>query len=329
MRNLIVAFPLKGSNLTLTLIAIVGIAVLGVASNGGIFSETGVQGFLSYLSVPILIGLAQMTVLGIGQLNLAIGAMGGTVCALMAVLMADGAMPVPLALLIGLVAATAIGAINGLLVVVTGLHGFIVTLGTMTILMGIQFAIIGPRTVSEYSDALRTFGRQNLAGIPYLFIATMVIAVLTWIYFSRTVSGRQLLASGGSEVAARLSGISNPRSTVVAYSVSGLLTGFAALASIASLTGINISVGTDWLLPSFAAPLIAGVLLTGGSVAVYGTIIAACILRIVDIGRVQFLLEPSWTYFVIGAVVLSTVAISEYRKRRKTSMLSRRGRVNS
>ena len=114
---------------------------------------------------------------------------------------------------------------------------------------------------------------------------------------------------------------------VLAYTVSGFLTGLAALATIASLTGINQSIGTDWLLPSFAAPIIAGVLLTGGSVAVYGTIFAAGILRILDVARAQFLLDPSWTNFVIGAVVLSTVAISEYRKRRTVSAIQKREAV--
>lgn len=324
MKNLIAKLPIQGSDGTLTMIVCVGFIVLGIASGGSLFSQQGLLSFLAYLSVPILIGLSQMTVLAVGQLNLAIGAMGGALCGLMAVMMANGAVPVWIALLIGLVAATVIGAINGLLVVITGLHGFIVTLGTMTILLGVQFSLVRSFTIDAYSDALKSFGRENVAGIPWLFVATMCVSILVFVFFSRSVPGRRLLATGGSEVAARLSGISNARSMILAYTVSGFLTGLAALATMASLTGINRSIGVDWLLPSFAAPIIGGVLLTGGSVAVYGTIIAACLLRIVDVGRAQFLLDPSWTSFVIGAVVLSTVAISEYRKRRAASVMQKR-----
>lgn len=324
MKTLIARMPIQGSDLTLTFAMLAGFIVLALSSAGAIFSQQGILSFLTYLSVPILIGLAQMAVVAIGQLNLAIGAMGGAVCALMAVMMADFGLPVWAALLLGLAAGAIIGAINGLLVVLTGLHGFIVTLGTMTILTGVQFALVRSFTIDAYPDALKSFGRLNVVGVPFVFIGTIATAVVVWVFFTRTVQGRMILATGGSEVASRLSGISNARSTVIAYAVSGILTGIAAITSMTTLTGVNRSIGGDWLLPSFAAPIIAGVLLTGGSVAVYGTIIAACLLRIVDVARAQFLLDPSWTNFVIGAVVLSTVAVSEYRKRHRASVLVKR-----
>ena len=268
-----------------------------------------------------------MCVLAIGQLNLAIGAMGGAITGLMAVLMQDWGVPVWVALLVGLVAGGLVGAANGILVVITGLHGFIITLGTMTILLGVQYALVRSFTISDYSDALKSFGGQTLFNVPYLFMGTIAVAVLVALFFSRSVAGRRLLATGGSDSAARLSGISNARSTILAFSVSGLITGVAAVVTIASLSGINTSIGGDWLLPSFAAPIIAGVLLTGGTVAVYGTIVAAVVLRLVEVARAQFLLDPSWTNFVIGAVVLSTAAISEYRKRRAMSVMQKREMV--
>lgn len=327
MRTGLPQFRLRGSDLTLTLIMVVGLVTLGIFSGGSLFSSNGIVNFLTYLSIPILIGLAQMCVLAIGQLNLAIGAMGGAISGLMAVLMQDWGVPVWGALLVGLVAGALIGAANGLLVVITGLHGFIITLGTMTILLGIQYALVRSFTISGYSDTLKSFGGQTLFNVPYLFMGTIVVAVLVALFFSRSVAGRRLLATGGSDSAARLSGISNARSTILAFSVSGLITGVAAVVTIASLSGINTSIGGDWLLPSFAAPIIAGVLLTGGTVAVYGTIVAAVVLRLVEVARAQFLLDPSWTNFVIGAVVLSTVAISEYRKRRAMSVMQKREMV--
>src|SRR5207244_2750174 len=81
----------------------------------------------------------------------------------------------------------------------------------------------------------------------------------------------------------------------------------AAVTATASLPGVNRSVGGDWLLPSFAAPIIGGVALTGGSVAVFGTVLAAFVMRLVDAARAQFSLDPSWVNFLIGVVVLGTV----------------------
>ena len=92
---------------------------------------------LQFLAVPVLIGLAQMVVLAVGQLNLAVGAVGGFAAVAMGVLMADHGVPVPLALLIGFLLASLVGLVNGLLVVLTRINGFIVTLATMTVLLGV------------------------------------------------------------------------------------------------------------------------------------------------------------------------------------------------
>lgn len=124
----------------------------------------------------------------------------------------------------------------------------------------------------------------------------------------RTVAGRRLLAAGGNPLAARLSGISTDRQIVAAHTLSGLLIGVAAVTATASLPGVNRSVGGDWLLPSFAAPIIGGVALTGGSIAVFGTVLAAFVTRLIDAARAQFSLDPSWVNLLIGLVVLGTVA---------------------
>lgn len=307
---------LSPSDATLTLLFIVGLAALTFATGGNMLSHQSILSFFTYLCVPILIGLSQMAVLAVGQLNLAIGAMGGVTTALMAVLMASHGFPVWLGLLVGLVAAAVMGAINGLLVVLTGLNGFIVTLGTMTILIGAQYALVQSFTIDAYSVALKTFGRINVFGVPVVFILTILVAVMVSLFFSRTLIGRRVLATGGSDKAAMLSGISNAASTIWAFALSGALIGVAAIVTMTTLPGINRSIGGDWLLASFAAPIIGGALLTGGTAVVYGTIIAAMLLRLVDFARAQFSLDPSWSNFIIGAVVLGTVAVGEWRKRR-------------
>lgn len=312
---------LSGSDVTLTLIFIGGFIALTIASGGNLLSHQSLLSFFTYLCVPILIGLSQMVTLAVGQLNLAIGAMGGAVSGLMAVAMVDLGVPTWLGLLIGMAAATIIGAINGILIIVTGLNGFIVTLGTMTVLLGVQYALVGTRIFDTYSSALKSFGRVNWFGVPLVFLITLAVALCLSIFFKRSVPGRRILATGGSSKAALLSGISNSASIVLAFTVSGILIGVAAIVTLTTLPGVNRSIGGDWLLASFAAPIIGGALLTGGASIVYGTIVAAMVLRLVDVVRVELALDPSWTNFVIGGVVLVTVAIGEFRKRRTATRL--------
>jgi ribose transport system permease protein len=285
------------TEVSLTVIFVLGFLALVVTSNGVFLSRASLQGFLTYLAVPITIGLAQMVVLSIGQMNLAVGTMGGVTCAIMAVLMADHNVPIWLAIPIGLLSATLMGAINGALVVLTQLNGFIITLGTYTILLGFQY-------------------RLAFLGFPYILVIAIMTAILLSLFFSRTIMGRRILATGGNPLAARLSGVSNNRSVFLAHTLSGLLIGVAAVITIASLPGINRSIGGDWLLASFAAPIIGGVLMSGGTIAIYGTVIAAGVVRLVDIARAQYSLDPSIVSLSVGVVTLSTVALSEWRRRR-------------
>ncbi|WOX07762.1 ABC transporter permease [Streptomyces sp. N50] len=289
-------------------VVVVGYVALGIASSGSFFEGPSVRVFLQYLATPILIGLAQMVALCVGQLNLAVGALGGFTACLMGVLMADHGVPAPLAVVVGLLTATAIGLATGVAIVGTQINGFIVTLATMTILLGAQYRLTGTRTVDGYSRTLRDFGTAAPLNIPLVFVTALVAAALLAAFMYRTVAGRRLLAAGGNPLAARLSGISTDRQIVAAHTLSGLLIGVAAVTATASLPGVNRSVGGDWLLPSFAAPIIGGVALTGGSIAVLGTVLAAFVTRLIDAARAQFSLDPSWVNLLIGLVVLGTVA---------------------
>ena len=309
-------FKNRMTEFSLSVIFVIGFLALVLTSNGVFLSRASLQGFLTYLAVPITIGLAQMVVLCIGQMNLAVGTMGGVSCAIMAVLMADHNLPIWLAILIGLFSATLMGAINGALVVLTQLNGFIITLGTYTILLGFQYRLVKTFTIDKYPSSLPEFGKRNFIGFPYILVISILTAVLLSLFFSRTIVGRRVLATGGNPLAARLSGVSNNRSVFIAHTLSGLLIGVASVITIASLPGINRSIGGDWLLASFAAPIIGGVLMSGGTIAIYGTVIAAGVVRLVDIARAQYSLDPSIVSLSVGVVTLSTVALSEWRRRR-------------
>ena len=307
---------LRSTEATLLAVVVVGFAALAVTSGGDLLRGPAIQTVLTYVAVPVLIGLAQMVVLAVGQMNLSVGALGGFTAVLMGSMMGDAGWPAWLAVLAGIALATAIGAVNGLLVVFTRINGFVVTLATMTVLIGLQYRVVGTRTIANYSPGLKALGAASVAYVPVILLVAVVVAVAVAVFVRRSVPGRWLLASGGNPLAARLSGISNDRILVLAHTLSGLIIGIAAMVTVASAPGVNSSIGGDWLLPSFAAPIIGGVALTGGSVAVLGTVLAAFVVRLVDVARAQFSLDPSWVSLVVGVVVLGTVVLTQRRRRR-------------
>ncbi|RKR91199.1 monosaccharide ABC transporter membrane protein (CUT2 family) [Micromonospora pisi] len=300
---------------TLVLVALAGFVALAIATNGNLLSAGTLGAFFRFLAVPIVIGLAQMVVLAIGQMNLSVGALTGFCAMVAAWAMLEAGLPAPLAIGVALLVGLVAGVTNGLLVVFTRINGFIVTLATMTIIEGLRYGVNGPDTFQGYSPGLREFGRASLLGLPVVFLVALAVAALVAFFFARTVTGRQLLASGGSPFAARLSGISNDRSIVIAHALSGLLAGVAAVITVASSGSVNSSIGDDLLLPSFAAPIIGGVALTGGAVSVAGTCLAAFIVRLVDVLQAQFDINRRWIDLIVGAVVLGAVLLGTARQK--------------
>jgi ribose transport system permease protein len=230
-------------------------------------------------------------------------------------LMVQQGWPAPVAVIVALVLGTVVGAVNGLLVVLTRINAFIVTLATMTILDGLRYGVHGPDTFQGYSPGLVGLGRASLLGLPVIFLVAVVVAVAVGLFFARTVAGRYLLASGGSPFSARLSGVSNDRSIVIAHTISGLLAGVSAVLTLALSGSVNASVGDDLLLRSFAAPIIGGVALAGGVVAVLGTCLAAFLVRLVDVAQAQFNLDQSWVDLIVGGVVLGAVLVGAVRQK--------------
>ena len=301
--------------LTLAVLAVVGFVALAIATGGNLLSAGTLEAFFRFLAVPIVIGLSQMVVLAVGQMNLSVGALTGFCAMAAAWLMLEAGLPAPIAVLAALALGLAVGVANGVLVVLTRINGFIVTLATMTIIQGLRYGVNGPDTYQGYSAGLRAFGRASVLGLPAVFLVAIAVAVLVGLYFSRTVPGRKLLASGGSPFAARLSGISNDRSLITAHGLSGLLASVAAVITVAASGSVNATIGDDLLLPSFAAPIIGGVALTGGMVSVTGTVLAAFLIRLVDVMQAQFGINPRWVDLIIGAVVLGAVLLGTARQK--------------
>lgn len=291
---------------------VIGCVTLALLSPN-FLTEFNIYVMLRSFCVGLLVGFAQMVTLGVGQMNIAVGAIGGLVAIAFGGMMELWGFPialaVPLALLIGAVA----GAINGFLTVRTGINGFIITLATASAFTGINLGITQSIPFYKMPAALVAFGEQHFFAFPYLLIAPLIVAGLLGIFFVRTVSGRQLLAFGGNPQAAELSGISRERVVVLAHIMSGVLAAIAAVLAVAQLGSAQPSIGIDWLLLSFAAPIIGGAALTGGSVSVLGTMFAVVLIALIENGMVLAKVDPYWVEFLLGALILAAVWLNRWR----------------
>ena len=125
---------------------------------------------------------------------------------------------------------------------------------------------------------------------------------------------RSILAVGGNAHAAELSGISAARVVIVAHALSGFLAAMAGVMLVARLQIGQPSIGDDWLILSFAAPIIGGAVLTGGRVSVAGTCCGVAIVAIITQVLVLFNIDPYLVQVVLGSLILWAVGVNRYRE---------------
>jgi len=265
------------------------------------------------LSILLLVALAQMVVLSLGQMNLSIGSIGGLVAIIESGLMVRYGVPVPVALAAGIVLGIVCGVINGLLVYWTKINSFVLTLGTSYVFAGINLGITHATPFYHIPNEISSFGQARVGPFPLMAAVTIVLTLLLAGFLYQVVLGRQLLAAGGNPLAARLSGLPIRRTTLTAHAISGFLAAVAGTMLMAQLGQGQPTIGATWVLPSFAGPIIGGASLAGGSAPVLGTVLAMVLISLIDDGLVLVSADPFWVQFLIGALILGAVVLGRTR----------------
>lgn len=295
--------------LGITLLSLIVLSIIAPA----FLTRTNLFVMLRILSVTSIVALAQMIVIGLGQMNLAVGAIGGLVSILFGGMMEVYGIPVPVAALIGLLIGVVCGLINGALIAFTGINGFIITLATMSIYTGLNYGITESIPFYHMPDSLIAWYDSYLGPIPSIVFIPLITATLVALFLFRHPWGRYILAVGGNPTAAELSGISVRKTTLVAHTVSATLAALAGVVSVARLGTAEPSVGAVWLLPSFAAPVIGGAVLAGGHVSVVGTMIAVVMILLLENGLFIARINPYYMEFFLGLLILAAVAFNRWR----------------
>ena len=279
---------------------------------------------LSAISVNMVIALGQLVIIGIGQMNLALGSIGGLVAISFAGVMERFGVPVPLALGLALGIGVLAGMAGGYIIARTAISAFIITLAGLQIFKGINLGITEAQPFYGVPDSVKAFGTGSVMGpLPWLVLPMVICSFGMWYLFNRMRIGRHILAMGSNPHAAEMSGI-DPRATIIwAHALSGLLAAVAGVMLVAKLQIGHPSIGDDWLISSFAAPVIGGAALSGGRVSVGGTFFGVVIIAIITQGLVMFNIDPFVVQIVLGVLILWAVAINRLREVRVARLQAR------
>lgn len=297
--------------LVITLAAIIVVGTL----NPSFLSPFNIQVLLLAISVNALIAFSQMIIIAIGQMNLSVGAIGGLAAISFAGMMQVWGIPWPIAAAVALGIGLLAGLANGVLVAFTGISAFVITLASLSIYKGINLGITEAQPFYEIPDIVKSLGNDTFIDpLPWLAIPCVLAAIGLWYLLNRLPLGRSILAVGGNEHASELSGISVRLVVIVSHAISG---GLAALAGIMLVGRLQLgqpTIGDDWLILSFAAPVIGGAILSGGHVSVAGTLLGVIIVAIFTQVLVLFNIDPFLVQVVLGGLILWAVGINRWRE---------------
>lgn len=298
------------------LVGVVLVLVLGFGLARPIFLEGGnLLNILLQSSVVGLLALGQTFVLITGGIDLSIG----SIVAVTAV--SSGLLSLhnpPLVAVVGGVAVGALaGLLNGLLITLTEITPFVVTLGTMSIYAGLALIIAGGQAVYGIPDGFQDVLAGGVAGIPIPVVLLVLFTALGALTLKYTKFGEYLLAIGGNAEVARLAGIPVRRYTTLAYVMSGAAAGLAGAVLAARLGAADPTLGQDLLLTAIAAAVMGGTKLAGGEGSMFGAAVGALLIATLTAGLTTLNVQAFYQQVAVGSAIILALLIDQFAKRRR------------
>lgn len=266
-------------------------------------------------SVAVLLAIAETYVIITGGIDLSIGSMSAASGMIVAIALNRG-IPVPFAILFGILTGVLCGAFNGFTITVLGIVPFIATLGTNSIMRGLIYVMLNgiPLSASSAGEAFTWIGQGKLGGwLPYPVLFMIVVSVIAVIVLSKSKFGRTIFAIGSNESAAFLSGIKVKMTKFKVYLLCGFLSSIAGIILTSRVASASPTAGQGDETFAIAAAVIGGASLAGGKGNMVGTIIGAFIIGILNNGLNLIGLSSFWQQVAIGCVIILAVFLDVIR----------------
>jgi ribose transport system permease protein len=221
-----------------------------------------------------------------------------------------------LTLLVTLGVGALCGLVNGVLVSYVKLNSFITTLGTSSIYSALAI-LVSAGTVLVIPDncaaSFRALGKASVGPISILIIWFVAVAVVLGLILSRTVYGQQIYAIGANPIAARFSGIHHKRNITIAYVITGLCVGLAAVVTMANSLSSNPQAASGAEMQIILCVVLGGCAVQGGKGSVWGTIIGVLFYGVLSAGFTSLHMSQYLQWVVMGAIMLFALSLDVLR----------------
>ncbi len=285
------------------------IMVVVFASLSDVFlTQRNLVNILQQSSINACIAIGMTLVIISGGIDLSVGPAAALAAVLGASLLVAG-FPVPIVILAALAMGLLCGVVNGVLIAYAGLQPFIVTLGTLSLFRALALIYTGGNPILSLPNDFRRIFSSAIFGLPVPVVIVGVLAVLATVLLKKTPLGEYILAVGGNEEAARVSGVPIERTKVITYMISGGLAALAAVILIARLGAAEPTLGNLWELEAIAAAAIGGASLMGGKGSIIGTILGAIVLGAMRNGLTLLNVQAFYQLLATGLIIILAMLV--------------------
>ncbi|MFJ7733717.1 ribose ABC transporter permease [Lysinibacillus sp. NPDC097231] len=292
------------------LLGLLLIVIIVTILNPSFATASNILNVLRQVSISALIAFGMTFIILTGGIDLSVGSTLALTGAIAASMLASGLDPI-LTMFVALILGTILGAINGIIIAKGKVAPFIATLATMTIYRGLTLVFTEGRPISGLGNSLsfQMLGKGYFLGIPVPVVTTAFAFGILYFIMHKTTFGRRVYAVGGNEDASRLSGINVDRVKIAVYSLTGTLAALSALILTSRLNSAQPTAGTSYELDAIAAVVLGGTSLTGGRGWIFGTLVGALIIGVLNNGLNLIGVSSFFQQVVKGAVILIAVLI--------------------
>ena len=292
--------------------------IFGVLIGPRFFSGANLELIARQTAIVCTAALGMTMIIVSGGIDLSVGSVVALTTIVIAVMLRADWGPLTAAT-VAIVVAAGCGVLNGVLITALRVIPFIVTLGMMILIRGAAKGLAEERRLEApatwLNELLRTVDPDSVLIVPpgiwlLVLLALMVHAILGYTRF-----GRHLFSIGSNERTARLCGVAVERRKVAVYAFAGALSGAAGLLLFSRIAVGDPTVAEGLELDVIAAVIIGGGSLAGGRGSVWGTVLGACTMAVIQIGCSQKGL-PNWVQQIVtGAIIIAAVALDRFRSK--------------
>lgn len=306
----------------ITLVIVFGLSALLIPNFATLRTLSGILNSATVVGI-VTIGITLLMVNG--EFDLSVGAMLAAGSYLYAFNTINGGSPV-LAILLALLVPGLLGLINGLLRVSTGIHSFVVTLGTQSIFRAAVWIIAGGELIQTQAD-LPIYdllnGRLDLlnnlferANFRTSLIWFLLLVVLFEILLMRSRFGNHLFATGGNPGAATAQGVNIKVIRILAFTLVGVLAGFAGVLDFSQFHSVRVATGAGVELSAIAASVIGGARLQGGSGSIWGALIGVILVSTLRTSAVLLGLPADNFESIVGVCIIGAVVLNNWMRQK-------------